>query len=220
MTLILCQRGEIYPYGGVLLAVDVDGRPVTARRLAKLGLRLVQDGDNEKTFVFPVEQFAQVAKIVKPRRHRQVSDAEKRRLADLARRHGFQKSDLHRPERSQRRRSSERVPTRLGVRPATPADQRSRLHSRRNSHFSGASVSGFPPRLAYTRRRHRPRARCERTPGFPQAPAVFRICLYAGRPRRSRIDPHTSLSRFAVRGGRDAPEPVHVRLPLRIAARR
>jgi hypothetical protein len=110
MMLILCQRGEIYPYGGDLLAVDIDGRPVTARRLAKPGLRLVQDGDNEKTFVFPVEQFAQVAKIVKPRRCRQVSDAEKRRLADLARRHGFQKSDLHRPKRLQRCGSVEKAP--------------------------------------------------------------------------------------------------------------
>jgi hypothetical protein len=110
MMLILCQRGDIYPYGGDLLAVDVDGRPVTARRLAELGLRLVQDGDNEKTFVFPAEQFAQVAKIVKPRRRRQVSDAEMRRLADLARRHGFQKSDLHRPKRLQRCRSVEKAP--------------------------------------------------------------------------------------------------------------
>jgi hypothetical protein len=111
MMLVLCERGEIFPYGGNLLAVGVDNRPITARRLAELGLLLVQDGDCEKTFVFPIERFAEVAEIVNPRRRRQVSDAEKRRLAEMGRRHGFQKSDTHRPERSQRRRSREKAPT-------------------------------------------------------------------------------------------------------------
>ena len=109
MMLVLCKRGEILPWGGELLGVTVDHRPVTAKRLLNLGLRLVQDGDHEKTFVFHVDRFDEVADLVKPRRRRQVSDTEKRRLAEMGRRHGFQKSNLYRPERSQRRGSREKA---------------------------------------------------------------------------------------------------------------
>src|SRR5262245_39488040 len=78
-----CQgRGvAIYPHGEGLLAVQCDGRPSIAKRLAELGLRLVQDGDAEKTFVFPVERFEEVAAIVKPRRRRVLSEQHKAVLA-------------------------------------------------------------------------------------------------------------------------------------------
>ena len=109
MMLVLCERGEIFPWGDDLLAVTVDHRPVTAKRLLDLGVHLVQDGDREKTFVFHVDRFDTVADLVKPRRRRQVSDTEKRRLAEMGRQHGFQKSDLHRPERSQHRGSREKA---------------------------------------------------------------------------------------------------------------
>src|SRR5215467_6259659 len=68
MMTIPCQRGVIYPHGGNLLAVDVDGRPMTAKHLAALpGVMLHQDGDSEKTYTFDLSLFDAVAEIVLPR---------------------------------------------------------------------------------------------------------------------------------------------------------
>ena len=108
--MVLCQRGVIYPWGGDLLAVEVVGRRPTVKRLAALGLKQIQDGD-ESTFVFDVMKFDDVAAIVKPRRRRRVSEAERQRLAELSRRHGFLAKDSHQPERSRRAPRAERVPT-------------------------------------------------------------------------------------------------------------
>jgi hypothetical protein len=77
MMVLLCQRAVIYPHGGDQLAVEVDGHPVTARRLAELGLRCTQDGDHEKTFVFPLERFEEVAALVLPRRRRQLTPEQR-----------------------------------------------------------------------------------------------------------------------------------------------
>jgi hypothetical protein len=77
MMLLPGRRGTIYPFGDDLLAVDVDGHPITARRLAELGLRCTQDGDTEKTFVFPVERFAEVAALVLPRKRRSPETADR-----------------------------------------------------------------------------------------------------------------------------------------------
>ena len=74
--MVLCQRGVIYPWGGDLLAAEVVGRRPTVKRLAALGLKQIQDGD-ESAFVFDVGQFDDVAAIVKPRRRRKVSDAQR-----------------------------------------------------------------------------------------------------------------------------------------------
>src|SRR6516162_3941051 len=63
-----CYRGTIYPWSSTLLAVEVDYHPGVARKLARLGLVKVQDGNHEKTFVFPLDRFAEVAAIVRPRR--------------------------------------------------------------------------------------------------------------------------------------------------------
>ena len=85
MLRLVCQRGTIYAHGGDVLAVDVDGRPQTARRLAALpGVVLHQDGDRGKTFLFPLDQFAEVAAIVKPKRlpgPRQLTTEHKAKLA-------------------------------------------------------------------------------------------------------------------------------------------
>jgi hypothetical protein len=73
---IPCQRGTIYPFGGALLAVDVDYHPGAARQMAALpGVRVHQDGGwgGEMTFTFPVDLFEAVAAIVRPRRRRRLS---------------------------------------------------------------------------------------------------------------------------------------------------
>jgi hypothetical protein len=87
---IPCRRGVIHPYGGTVLAVMVDGRPKLASQLRRLACcTVLQDGDEESTFGFDVNHFPEVAAIVLPRRRRQISEAERQRLADLSKRHGF-----------------------------------------------------------------------------------------------------------------------------------
>jgi hypothetical protein len=71
------QGVTIYPHGGELLAVEVNHRRGIARQLAQLGLRCTQDGDTEKTFIFPVSRFDEVAAVVKPRKRRQLTEAQK-----------------------------------------------------------------------------------------------------------------------------------------------
>ncbi len=43
-----------------------------------------QGGDDGLTVLFPVEKVAAVAKIMRPRRRRQVSEAERERLAEMS----------------------------------------------------------------------------------------------------------------------------------------
>src|SRR5262249_27981437 len=57
--------------GGDRLAVEIDYRPMTARRVAEIpGVELWQDGDHEKTFLFHIDLFPAVAAIVRPRKRR------------------------------------------------------------------------------------------------------------------------------------------------------
>lgn len=78
MMQIPCVRGIILPHGGSRLAVEIDGRPITARKLVDSGVcELHRDGDHEKTFTFDVRDFAAVAAIVHPRRRRQVSQEQR-----------------------------------------------------------------------------------------------------------------------------------------------
>lgn len=72
-----CDRGTIYPHGGEMLAVEVDYRPKVAAKVAALpGVVVHQDGDHEKTFLFDVSLFAQVAALVRPRRRFRSSAAQ------------------------------------------------------------------------------------------------------------------------------------------------
>ena len=97
---IPCRRGSIHPHGGNLLAVDVDYRAVTAKRVAALdGVALHQDGDCEKTFVFHVDLFDEVAKLVRPRRRRRLTEQQRRDGAARLRKHRFRSRRSGRPQR-------------------------------------------------------------------------------------------------------------------------
>jgi hypothetical protein len=65
---IPCARGTIFPHGGDTLAVEVDGHPKLAGLLRGLGFVCHQDGDDMQTFLFPVERFDEVAKLIRPYR--------------------------------------------------------------------------------------------------------------------------------------------------------
>lgn len=68
MLTIPCRYGTIYPSGGDKLRVDIDGHTKIAKQVARLaGCRLVQDGDDEKTFEFALDSIDVVADLVKPR---------------------------------------------------------------------------------------------------------------------------------------------------------
>jgi hypothetical protein len=87
LQIIPCRRGHLFPWGGDKLAASTNSRGSAARRLAGLDfVTVVQDGDDGVTVLFPVERFAEIAEIMGPRRRRQVSDAERARLAGLSRR--------------------------------------------------------------------------------------------------------------------------------------
>jgi hypothetical protein len=80
---IPCQQGTIYPYGGDLLAAEVDHHPKTAKKLASIpGVRLTQDGDHEKTFVFPVALFEQVAALLGARKRKVLTDEQRQALVE------------------------------------------------------------------------------------------------------------------------------------------
>jgi len=81
LQVIDCQRGHIYPHSTELLGVATNGRGPTAKAIARMpGVTVVQDGDDGINAVFPVELFPKVAKLIKPRRKRQLT-AEQRQLA-------------------------------------------------------------------------------------------------------------------------------------------
>jgi hypothetical protein len=84
---IISRLGEIYPFGGDLLAVDIDRHPAVARKVAAVpGVRVHQDGGlvGEMTYVFHMDQFAAVAAIMKPKRlrgRRQLLPEERARVS-------------------------------------------------------------------------------------------------------------------------------------------
>ena len=82
MMEIRCKGGiTIYPQGSTKLAVECDYHPQIARQLGSIpGVKLTQDGDHEKTFVFDVSLFDHVAAIVNPKRKRQLTEENRARL--------------------------------------------------------------------------------------------------------------------------------------------
>ena len=68
----------IYPFGGKMLAVEINNRPILAKRVAALpDVTCRQDGQHEKTFLFHVDQFDQVSELVRPRKRRSMTPEQK-----------------------------------------------------------------------------------------------------------------------------------------------
>jgi len=63
--------------------VEVDRRPITAKRVRALEFTIVlQAGDTEVTFVFDVAHYDAVGEIVKPRRRRQISEFQRQKARE------------------------------------------------------------------------------------------------------------------------------------------
>jgi hypothetical protein len=82
LMIVPCRYGHIYPHGGNLLAASVDGYPKVAGVLRRLACcRVYQDGDfGELTVLFDVADFGRVAKVMRPRRRRQVTAEQRETL--------------------------------------------------------------------------------------------------------------------------------------------
>jgi hypothetical protein len=87
---IPCRFGLIYPHGQAMLAVEIDGHKNVVAQVKKVpGIVLHQDGDTEKTFLFPVDQFGAVAALVHPYRKRRLSEEQKARAVETLRAYQF-----------------------------------------------------------------------------------------------------------------------------------
>ena len=88
---IPCENGSIAPWGGFeLVACTKTAGPVANRLKAIPFTRVAQDGDDGANVVFGVEHFDVVAKLMKPRRRRRLSEAARRWLADAGAKTRFQ----------------------------------------------------------------------------------------------------------------------------------
>jgi hypothetical protein len=94
MQIIPCRRGHIYPNGGNLLGVATNTRGATANAIAKLqGVTVTQQGTDGINAIFPVELFPKVAKLVKPRRKRQLTAKERQAAVKRLAKHRFSPAD-------------------------------------------------------------------------------------------------------------------------------
>ncbi len=74
--------GHIFPWSNTLLAVATNKAGAVAKRLRGLPyLVVVQDGDDGINGTFPPEHLPEVAKIIRARRRRRLSEDGRRRLA-------------------------------------------------------------------------------------------------------------------------------------------
>jgi hypothetical protein len=90
MMTIPCRWGTIYPHGAEMLALELDCHPKVAKQVAAiLGIVLHQDGNEEKTFLFPVGLFDQVVALVEPKRVRRLSEEHKAKLLEAGQKHWF-----------------------------------------------------------------------------------------------------------------------------------
>ena len=84
LMVVLCLHGEIYPYGDDQLVASTKVAGGIARTLKALPFVTThKDGSDGADVLFPVDRFEEIAAIMKPKRRRQVSDAERKRLAEM-----------------------------------------------------------------------------------------------------------------------------------------
>jgi hypothetical protein len=79
LMILLCKYGHVFPWGGQVLGASVQGYPRIAAKLRRLEcVKVVQDCDfGELTATFDVDDFPKVAKIMRPRRRRQVTPEQR-----------------------------------------------------------------------------------------------------------------------------------------------
>ena len=92
LMIMLCQHGEIYPYGDDQLVASTKVVGGIARALKALPFTtLHQDGSDGADVIFPVDRFEDVAGIMKSRKRRRMTEAAKWQAADRLRQYQFTK---------------------------------------------------------------------------------------------------------------------------------
>ena len=92
---IPCKYGHIYPHGGTTLGAWSD-RPSRRRLLRELACCTVHvEGDHEINVLFDVKDFESVARILKPRRRRRLSDTQLRKCSQRLSVHRFGPKSTH-----------------------------------------------------------------------------------------------------------------------------
>lgn len=94
LQIIPGQLGHVFPWSETRLAAATHRRGPVARRLMAIpGVRVEQDAADGVNVSFLPDLFGQVADLLRLKRRRQVSEAERARLAELSRLHSpFRKS--------------------------------------------------------------------------------------------------------------------------------
>lgn len=81
LLMIPCRHGRIYPHGGAYLGASTDHRGPIANRLTALPfVRIVQNGDDGINVVFRVDDFDQIAELMRPKRRRKLPPAHSANL--------------------------------------------------------------------------------------------------------------------------------------------
>ena len=79
LQIIPCHHGEIFPWGGDLLAASTSRRGAIANRLSELDCcEVKQDGSDGVTVTFHIDDFRKVADLIRPRGSRQLSPSRRR----------------------------------------------------------------------------------------------------------------------------------------------
>jgi hypothetical protein len=90
MMTIPCRFGTIYPQGGEMLAIEIDNHTITANKVAAIpGVAPHQNGDFERAYLFHMDLFGEVAKIVRPWRKRQLSEQQKHEATQRLQKYRF-----------------------------------------------------------------------------------------------------------------------------------
>ena len=88
LMIIPCQHGHICPWGDSLLAACTNFAGRIAKRVRGLPfVTVAQDGDDGINATFDVKHFDEVAEIMKPRRRRRLSEAQKQQCVDQLRKY-------------------------------------------------------------------------------------------------------------------------------------
>jgi hypothetical protein len=76
------RYGRFYSYGDGLIAMEIEYHNKVAAQVGRIeGTRLVQDGDEEKTYVFHPDLFSAVAALVHPYRRQRCNLTEEQKAA-------------------------------------------------------------------------------------------------------------------------------------------
>lgn len=90
LMIVPCRFGHVFPWGTDRLAASTNRRGLVAQRLARLPfVTVVQDADDGITVTFTVQHFDEVARIMRAKRRRQLSESQRQAAAERLKAYQF-----------------------------------------------------------------------------------------------------------------------------------